>query len=495
MKLSADDQSQLDELGISQEEIQHQEECLRRGPAYLSILGPCEVGKGISRLQASDQKVLQQKFREVRSNLKLAKFVPASGAATRMFKDLVEQLHHPEIFPYNSQTEQFFKELKKFPFWPALEKLGASSQQSPLELLRVLLEPAGLDLANRPKGLVEFHRYNEEIRTAFIEHFFEARAYLDTTRPYGMHFTIPLGTRGAFEKNWSKYAPGFPHAKLEFSFQNTNTLTISLNESGQVTRKKSGEIHFRPGGHGALLPNLNALDHDLIFVKNIDNVARQEFHVQVGLWQEIIGGLLLQSQETCFDWLEKIESKTIQAEDLASLEQFMQNVLGIDFPKESFQKEFSEKLEVYKNLLNRPLRVCGMVPNQGEPGGGPFWVRDGNGKVSKQIVEQAQINPEDSRQKDLFARSTHFNPVQLACGLRDYRGKVFDLRKFSDPETYFTTKKSMDGKVIQVLEWPGLWNGSMAHWNSIFVEIPIETFSPVKTVLDLLKPQHLGNTI
>lgn len=495
MKISAEDQSQLEALGISREEIQRQEECLRRGPAYLSILGPCEVGKGILRLEDSEQRALRKKYLEARSKFKLAKFVPASGAATRMFKDLVAQLHHPDTFPQNSPTEKFFQELTRFPFWPALKKHGASRNQDPIDLLKLLLEPGGLDLANRPKGLVEFHRYGEECRTAFIEHFFEARAYFDTARSYGMHFTLPLGAQEAFEKNWFNYAPGFPHAELEFSLQNTNTRTISLDESGQVNRKKSGEIHFRPGGHGALLSNLNSLNHDIIFIKNIDNVARQEFHERVGLWQEILAGLLLQSQESCFVWVKKIKAKQVQAEELPVLEEFLRDTLGLELSGETSRVDFSAKLETYHSLLNRPLRVCGMVPNQGEPGGGPFWVRDGNGKVSKQIVEQAQINPEDNRQRDLFARSTHFNPVQLVCGLKDFQGKVFDLRKYSDPESYFTAKKSMEGKAIQVLEWPGLWNGAMAHWNTIFVEVPIETFCPVKTVLDLLKPQHLGEAV
>jgi hypothetical protein len=240
---------------------------------------------------------------------------------------------------------------------------------------------------------------------------------------------------------------------------------------------------------------LNTLDHDLVFIKNIDNVARQEFQGLVGFWQEVLGGLLLQNQASCFAWLEKIESKSIQAEELPSLEGFLQNSLGLETPETLSQQDFSTKLATYRSLLNRPLRVCGMVPNQGEAGGGPFWVRDASGKVSKQIVEQAQINPEDHKQKDLFADSTHFNPVQLVCGLRDFQGKSFDLRNFSDPDSYFTTKKSMNGKSIQVLEWPGLWNGGMAGWNSIFVEVPTETFCPVKTVLDLLKPHHLGKTI
>jgi hypothetical protein len=439
---------------------------------------------------------------------RFSKFVPASGAATRMFQLLFKFLDqsplNKEVLKANADAGDrdslhflhLMEHLPNLAFYPELESIMAErgvklsdllQKGSYIEVLRYLLTEEGLSYGQKPKGLVFFHRYPTENRTPFEEHLLESGAYcLGNQMPTRVHFTVSEEHLGEFKKRlevMKKRKEWPPLLTVEFSIQSPATQTIAVDEFNQPFRDEKGKLVFRPGGHGALIENLNQLRGDVIYIKNIDNVVSDSSLEPTIRWKKILGGHLINIQDKIFSLLNLLEMPLSDSELAKEVERLdlgpWLNPLVVD-----------EKIALLKNLLNRPIRVCGVVRNTGEPGGGPFWVEGTNGIDSLQIVESAQVAANNPKQDLIFKQSTYFNPVDLVCGVKNRKGQAFDLTKFKDPSAVFISHKSVNGKNIKALELPGLWNGAMADWITLFVEVPIETFNPVKTVFDLLKPAH-----
>ena len=496
-----DDIAQIQKHGLTISQIKEQLNAFKKGMPFINLVAPATSGNGIIKLNDRQLQYFIDKYDT--ASIDTVKFTPASGAATRMFK-----LLHQFKKEYNPQKESlkefinrtnnkildsFFNQLEKLPFYETVRaqmqtKLPNQdnnlSEQGKLNFVTFLLEDLGY--ACLPKGLIPFHHYPERTLTPFEEHLKEAATYLKSNKALQLHFTVSPNHLKAFksafievEKKLDKEALTY---ELDYSFQSHATDTIAVDLNNQPFRDQNHKLFFRPGGHRALIENLNAIDADLIFIKNIDNVVLEKDLSTVTSHKKALAGLLLTIQNHTFKLLEDIYnngfSKHLKetAEDLAS-EYFHR------------QKEFEFSDEII-DFFDRPIRVCGMVKNQGEPGGGPFWIRLDNNKFSLQIVESSQINMDDKKQAAILQKSTHFNPVDLVCGVKNYKGEKFDLQEFVAPNQGFISKKYKDGKPLKALELPGLWNGSMAYWNSIFVEVPLETFNPVKTVVDLLRPSH-----
>lgn len=443
--------------------------------------------------------------------------MPASGAASRMFRSLEAiSAHldpidekHPKAFlavddPDRKAFLRFIENMNRFAFYDDLkttlaeagydvERLLSQGRYKPI--LEYLLSSNGLGYAELPKGLIKFHTYEDRPRTAFEEQLVEAVEYLgDQNGVVRVHFTVAPAYKADIEDHIQTIKAQYRQLgitfSISFSVQEPSSDTIAVDPDNRPFRDREGRLLFRPGGHGALLGNLNALKGDIIFIKNIDNVAIGRLQGSNHLFKKALGGYLVRLQDAIFGYLQKLASRD-RSEDLAGeISEFMKKELFLDPPPERYEVTDRIKIDGLKSRLNRPLRICGMVPNQGEPGGGPFWVRDPNGRVSPQIVESSQVDWESRQQHAVWESSTHFNPVDIVCGVRDYRGRPFDLNAFVDPDTGFISTKSQDGRDLRALEHPGLWNGAMAHWNTVFVEVPLETFSPVKTVLDLLREEH-----
>jgi hypothetical protein len=442
--------------------VAHQLEVFRNPPQRLVLDRPCTIGDGIRRVSRADLSRYVLVADQARLEGRFTKFVPASGASTRMFKDVAA-----------GEVRAFIKGLKRFPFYGALERTLARDELKIHSLLRRgdfgtivdnLLTPRGLNFGALPKALVPFHRYPEGARTALEEHLAEAPGLLKDRRGLcRLHFTVSPEHRGLFESFVVEKAPFYERLcrcryRIGFSVQKESTKTIAVDQKGRLVRLKDGRLLFRPAGHGALIENLNDLKADILFISNIDNVPVDRKRDEVVRWRKVLAGLLIGFQEEVFSHMARL----------------LKNPRG--------HRELIDK-------LNSPLRVCGVVKNEGEPGGGPFWVRDSSGEQSPQIVESAEVSQDRTQQK-IFSSSTHFNPVDIVCGLRDWRGKPFDLKKFVDPSAVFISRRFHEGREIKVLELPGLWNGGMYRWNTVFVEIPNSNFNPVKTLTDLLKPNH-----
>jgi hypothetical protein len=399
---------------------------------------------------------------------------------------------------------RFIEEIEKFPFYgdlvSAMSEKGIEMDMALAEkdyktILRNTLEPEGLDLANLPKGLIPFHRYQNCTRTPFEEHIVEAGAYVKgSDGTAGIHFTVSPeheesiarhieNIRERYEKPGLRYQVGF-------SNQKPSTDTIAVDMENNPFRDKEGRLLFRPGGHGALLENLSELNGDIIFIKNIDNVIPDRLKETTFLYKKALGGFLIELQERVFDYLRMLNLDNPEDSLIDEVFDFIGSELSVSLPSGAGQWVRKKRIDYLISCLNRPIRVCGMVRNVAEPGGGPFWVEHGNKSASIQIVETSQIDMDSGDQKDIFKSSTHFNPVDLVCGVRDYMGRPFNLMNYVDHDTGLIAMKSKEGKEIKALELPGLWNGSMAYWNSVFVEVPHITFNPVKTIFDLLRKEH-----
>ncbi len=362
-------------------------------------------------------------------------------------------------------------------------------------ILEYILTAKGLDYADLPKGLIKFHRYPDHSRTPFEEHLVEAAAYVkDRNGVARIHFTISPEHEGAIknhiERVRDRYEKSGVKYEITFSYQKPSTDTVAVDLENRPFRDAEGKLVFRPGGHGALLENLYELEGDIIFIKNIDNVVPDRLKGETYLYKRVLGGLLVELQKQIFQYLDRISKGDLNEPLIEEIIGFASDRLYIVLPKRIGQGTKEEKADFLFSRLNRPLRVCGIVKNQGEPGGGPFWVEHADGTSSMQIVESSQVNMKSAGQKEIWESSTHFNPVDLVCGVRDYLGKAFNLMNFTDPETGFISTKSYEGRELKALELPGLWNGGMANWNTVFVEVPIITFNPVKTVFDLLRKEH-----
>lgn len=470
MELNQKQIAQLQKAGISKDYLSAQKHMLLKGARGIELDRAASIGDGIHALSEREQEVMIQLFEATAPEWKIIRFVPASGAATRMFKHLIAK---------DEPAQSVFLE--------GLDKM-AISEDIPKEILsgegdtKVDYVLNDLQLQKLPKALIKFHWSPEGSHTALEEHFEEMVELLgDFQENLILHFTVSPEHLELFRAEAQKLAEkygtkGELNFILEYSEQSSATQSIAIDETGEVVQE-NGELLLRPGGHGALIHNLYAMVADIAFIKNIDNVVPKEKLKPSIRWKKILGGKLFDLRIKVFQYLIALdEGRMPYGMDTFLLEEF-----GLKCP---------ESVDDIKTLLNRPIRVCGMVKNEGEPGGGPFWVRGKDGIVSLQIVEKSQVDASDEEAMEKLKNSTHFNPVDLVCSLRNYEGRKFRLLDFVDPQSFFVSQKSHEGKNIRAFELPGLWNGAMAHWLTSFIEVPIETFNPVKSVNDLLKEGH-----
>ena len=501
---SQKDLQQIRSKGISIDEINQQIRHFQQGFPPADITMPATPGKGIMLLTEGDQQHYKDVFLDNAPDFRIIRFIPASGAASRMFKSLYEALEHLQGKTLKEQKawileqkelRKFFKKLKKYPFY---EDLGLPEDASPDRLLNQLLGGDGLGYGNLPKGLLKFHKYSEsDRRTAFEEHAREAVKYCGNRDGLvRMHMTVSPDHLDGFQIEAARILPRIEqetgiHVDVSFSFQKPETDTIAVTPQNEPFRNADGSLLFRPGGHGALIRNLDALDGDIVFVSNIDNVAPDRLKNLRVEQKQVLGGLLLEVRSKIFYYLRQLKGEEkMEKTRLDSMMTYLHERLGIAIPEMLKSWDVTQLRAWLISTIDRPIRVCGMVRNEGEPGGGPFYVRSESGEVSLQIVESSQIDMKDPDKAELVNQSTHFNPVDLVCSLRDYRGEKFNLNEYVDQNTGFISEKSVGGKPLKALELPGLWNGSMAGWLTLFAEVPIETFSPVKTVFDLVRKEH-----
>jgi hypothetical protein len=508
------DLKQIKETGLTPEKVLSQIESFKKGFPYAWLNRPCTVGDGIHVLSRPDLDRYADMYAEAALSGRAMKFVPASGAASRMFKAFLavnsryERITDKEISREKDSdhraVQEFVRGLKRFAFH---EDLRSAMAQSNLDLeglleereykpiLDSLLTAKGLDLVNVPKGLIKFHSYPGHTRTAFEEHLVEGAAYTqDRNGHVRIHFTVSpeheTSVRRHIESTRALYEKGGVTFSVEFSSQKPSTDTIAVDMDNHPFRDRDGALVFRPGGHGSLLENLCDLSGDVLFIKNIDNVLPDRIKEENITYKKALGGLLIELQKRIFAYVEKLVNGGVGRTLLTEMIGFMKERLFIMIPDRVERQSREEQVRFLVSRLNRPMRVCGMVKNEGEPGGGPFWVEHPDGTCSLQIVESSQVDMGSSQQKKILGSSTHFNPVDLVCAVRNYRGEPFDLMRFVDPDTGFISIKSKDGKDLKALEHPGLWNGAMAEWTTVFVEVPLATFSPVKTLNDLLRKEH-----
>ncbi|HET7361122.1 MAG TPA: DUF4301 family protein [Salinimicrobium sp.] len=512
MDFSSEDLSQIKERGMTPETIEEQIGVFKRGNIVANLREAANVKNGIDFYSDEKKEELIALYESQKDKLDILKFVPASGAATRMFKSLYEFLEKYE--PKNELVEDyverkndpklelFFRRMPDLPFFGDIKKniedfdaLRESERQ--FKFVKAMLGE-GYELGDAPKGLVPFHLYKTYAATAFEEHLREAADYAVSNGKSKIHFTVTKAHLHKFEEEYKRIRQRLEEEtgikfEISFSFQDQKTDTLAVDENNEPIRDENGKLFFRPGGHGALLDNLNQQQADLIFIKNIDNVVVPKHRDILAENKKMLAGRLLQLQKKTFEYLKILEEEDVSEEKLNTMLAFMQKQLnsGLSFEEEGTGKD--EKIAFIKRKLNRPIRVCGMVKNEGEPGGGPFWTTDKSGEISLQIVESAQIDFDNYQQSKIAQEASHFNPVDLVCGTKNHKGETFNLHDFVDRDAGFISNKTQNGKPLKALEHPGLWNGGMANWITIFVEVPIETFNPVKTVADLLKPTHQVN--
>jgi hypothetical protein len=505
MNLSKQDFDYLDKKQISVKQLEEQLNAFKTGFPFLVIKRPASAGDGILTLAQNDVRYFVQKWDEyLGGDKKTIKFVPASGAASRMFKDLYAFIDGDAGHPETAFETAFFDHIEQFAFYNDLDdacvKHGGKNIRELIRekqykgLVSNLLLEQGLNYGFLPKGLLKFHSYPDEKRTPAQEHLVEGALYAENkNKSADIHFTVSHEHHQLFNAHIdaikSEYESRFGLTfNVGFSEQKPSTDTVSVDLENNLLRE-NGQLVFRPGGHGALIENLNDLDADVIFIKNIDNVVPDSRKEPTTVYKKVIAGILVELQTRIFDALNRLEHEDISDETLTAINNFCEQQLFI-YPPAGEITNRNELSAYLTKKLNRPIRVCGMVKNEGEPGGGPYWVENADKSVSLQILESSQIDVDNPVEKEKMLKATHFNPVDLVCGVRDYRGQKFDLTKYIDRNTGFISRKSKGGKELKALELPGLWNGSMSDWNTVFVEVSIETFNPVKTVNDLLRPQH-----
>ncbi|MBI4431409.1 MAG: DUF4301 family protein [Candidatus Omnitrophica bacterium] len=521
MNFTSSDIEHIKSRGLSVGQVQKQIECLNKPAPHLEINRPAAVGDGIVSLSKENLKPYLDIHAEAASNGRLLKFVPASGAGTRMFADAIACYHEikanpglisdpsaQNVSPSVKSTAAMLESIQKLPFYDDLKTalwrsgrdldglIGKRAFKEVLEFLLYAKDAKGLNYANKPKALMKFHRYKDRARTPLEEHLFEAKACAeDRNKVSRVHFTVSedeLEKMEGFTNDLGKVLGEEldTHFEIGFSVQKRILETVILDSEGNFFRTQDGAPAFRPAGHGALLENLNDLEADIVFIKNIDNVCCERFKADTILYKKALCGYLIFLQRETSTFLEALKQGKSEESFLSKAVEFLTKRLGVHLAPAFFQKTPGEKACLLFAKFNRPLRVCGMVKNVGEPGGAPYWVEGPDGEVTLQIVESAQIDHDAADQEAKFRSSTHFNPVVLVLGVRDYKGVPFNLLNFRDAGAYFITDKTKDGRKVKQLELPGLWNGGMAHWNTVFVEVPISTFNPVKTVYDLLRAAH-----
>ena len=470
----------MEEHGLTPAALETQLKNFREGFPFLPVTRAASCGDGIRVLDAAGIEQAAARYDRAKESLRVVKFVPASGAATRMFKDLFEFVREGRR---TAVVGELLANRRRFAFWPELRTIIGDDADELRTVENIVAE--GLRYGETPKGLVSFHRYGDEVRKAVEEHLVEGAQYAAAGGEVKIHFTVSPEHLTRFEALLAEKIPGYESRfgvkyRISFSVQDPSTDTLAVNPDCTPFRRADGRLLFRPAGHGALIGNLGKIDADIVFVKNIDNVTTDARRSDTVLYKKALAGVLLALQERIFEYLMALEVPGAELEPIAA---FIENELCVKLPK-----DYGTAL--LRQVLDRPIRVCGMVRNEGEPGGGPFWVAGADGLETLQIAESNQIAPE---KRELMRSATHFNPVDLVCSFRTSKGGRFDLREIVDPATGIISRKSDGGRELLAQELPGLWNGAMARWNTVFVEVPITTFSPVKVVTDLLRPEHQGD--
>lgn len=503
--LSQQDLKQIAQKGITEEQIKIQLEEFKTGFPFLKIEAAAGIGQGIIRLDEDARNSYVNEWNTYKKEgHKIVKFVPASGAASRMFKDMFAFLDAPYDVPTTPFEKQYFDNIEKFAFYDALnakcvENCGKDiktliGENNYKAVVANMLKKEGLNYGQLPKGMLLFHRYEDGSRTPMEEHLVEGALYAASNGEANVHFTVSHEHIEFFENKVKEKVDGFAkkydiNYNISFSEQKPSTDTVAANPDNTLFRNEDGSMLFRPGGHGALIQNLNDIDADVIFIKNIDNVVPDRIKADTVEYKQVIAGVLVDLQKKAFEYLEVLESGVYNHRKLEEIIRFVQQDLCCR--KADIKDLEDAELVIYlRNKLNRPMRVCGVVKNVGEPGGGPFLTYNQDGTVSLQILESSQIDKSNEEYMKMFTEGTHFNPVDLVCAVKDYKGQPFDLPKYVDKTTGFISSKSKNGKELKALELPGLWNGAMSDWNTVFVEVPLSTFNPVKTVNDLLREQH-----
>jgi hypothetical protein len=503
--LSQQDLKQLAQKGITEAQIERQLGEFKTGFPFLKLEGAAAIGKGIVAPADAERKAYVEAWQQYKAaGKKVVKFVPASGAASRMFKDMFAFVDADYDVPTTDFEKKYFDNIEKFAFYAELDAVCQKNEGKGIKELMAagnykavaanMLKAEGLNYGQLPKGLLLFHNYPEGPRTPMEEHLVEGALYAASNGEAHVHFTVSHEHMELFKAKVAQKADLYAQKygisyDISFSEQKPSTDTIAANPDGTPFRNSDGSLLFRPGGHGALIENLNEIEADVIFVKNIDNVVPDRLKGDTVEWKQIIAGVLVTLQKKAFEYLQLLDTGKYTHDQVEEMIRFVQHDLCC---RKADIKELEDaELVIYlREKLNRPMRVCGVVKNVGEPGGGPFLTYNQDGTVSLQILESSQIDKSNKEYMEMFTKGTHFNPVDLVCAVKDYQGKPFDLPKFVDPTTGFISQKSKNGKELQALELPGLWNGAMSNWSTVFVEVPLSTFNPVKTVNDLLREQH-----
>ena len=501
--MNKQDLEQIKERNVTEEQVERQVAQLKRGTTFVKLIRPATIGDGILKMSPEQVQEMNQTFDADKEYYQFTKFVPASGAASRMFKDLFAFVENGVETKF---TEIFFAHIHSFAFFDdlneAVKKLyghdidNMVKEGRQVDVVKALLLDEGLGYGKLPKALLKFHHYEHFDRLALEEHLVEAARYATSNDGTArLHFTVSPEHEQPFKDTVARLIDSYEKQygvryDISYSCQKPSTDTVAIDAEGNLFRESNGKLLFRPGGHGALIENLNDLGQEIVFIKNIDNIVPETRMETTVTYKKVLAGLLLRLQQQCFEYLETLDNGDITEDELSEIMTFAKEKLMIEIPGFVEQYDIYEKTDFLYGCLNRPMRVCGMVKNEGEPGGGPFWVKNMDDEISLQIIESSQIDHNKEDQEAIFKGSTHFNPVDLVCGCWNYKGEAFNLTDYVDPNTGFVSNKSKDGRELKALELPGLWNGAMADWITVFVEVPIETFNPVKTVNDLLKPMH-----
>ena len=505
--LSENDKLQISKRGISEPQLLHQLDQIKQGFPFLRLEAAASIGNGIVATDADMRAKLSKEWDDYKAEgHSIVKFVPASGAASRMFKDMFAFLSADYDEPKTDFEKEYFSNIKQFAFRKALcDKCKENNGKSLKELIADgqykevvanMLEAKGLNYGFLPKGLLLFHEYEESVRTAMEEHLVEAAQYASSNGIAKIHFTVSHEHLELFQQMVRDKAPYYEkhfglHFDISFSEQKPSTDTVAANMDNTPFRNDDGSLLFRPGGHGALIENLNEIDADVVFIKNIDNVVPDRLKAETTEYKQVIAGLLVALQKKVFNYLHLLDQGPASREKLNEILQFVEKDLYCHSDSAADMDDAALQAYLYAKL-NRPIRICGVVKNVGEPGGGPFLTYNQDGTTSLQILESSQIDKHNTDYVRMFNEGTHFNPVDLVCATKDYKGHAFHLPDYVDHQTGFISFKSKNGRELKALELPGLWNGAMSNWNTVFVEVPLGTFNPVKTVNDLLRPQHQG---
>ncbi len=487
LQLTDQDLNQLKSLGIEVSTVEKQIQDFIDGFPFANLVRPCTPGDGITLLTEDQVEKLNNDYYQLVKDLRIVKFVPASGAASRMFKAIFD---FEEKKTVDHEARSTMRQIRKFAFSHHLEHIADSQNDEfakEIEAATFILHDIGLNYGSLPKGLIEFHQYNGSSRTAFEEHLVEGALYADNgSGTIHIHFTVSPEHLEKIQQHLNEKLAEYEKEyrvkyDISFSTQSESTNTLAVNMDNTPFREEDGSLLFRPGGHGALLRNLNAIEGDIIYIKNIDNVVPDRLKQTTVEYKKALAAKLIELKNSRDELIREYEQDS--SNFVEKVNQFLASEISIS--DVSFNSD-AEALE----YINRPIRVCGMVKNEGEPGGGPFWVKSSDGKINQQIVETSQVDTDSPEQNKILKSSTHFNPVDLVCAITDHNGEKYDLMSFSDPKTGFISYKSKNGKELKAQELPGLWNGAMANWLTVFVEVPVITFNPVKTLNDLLRPEH-----